>query len=250
MGLIKFELMKKRLDQFLVEKGYFESRAKAQAMIISGKVLVNEKKIEKAGTLIAADSKIRILGDKLKYVSRGGLKLEKALTEFKITVSDKICIDIGASTGGFTDCLLQSGAKKVYAVDVGYGQLDLKIRNDKRVVVKEKTNARYLSKSDFDESVDIVTIDVSFISLTKILPSIFPLLKENGDVIALVKPQFEAKKEQVSKGGIIKDEKVHKEVLEKVKKSAVEIGFNFIAVCESPIFGADGNKEFLIHLKK
>lgn len=242
--------MKKRLDQFLVENGYFESRVRSQAAIMAGQILVNEQKIDKAGTLIDEGSKIRLLGEKLKYVSRGGLKLEKALDEFKIDPAGMICLDIGASTGGFTDCLLQRGAGKVYAVDVGYGQLDLKIRNNPKVVVIEKTNARYLRPEDIADKASLAVIDVSFISLAKILPAVFDLLAVGGQVAALVKPQFEAGKGQVGKGGIVRDESTRREVLSRVIKEAEAIGFAFIASCDSPISGADGNKEFLIHLKR
>ncbi len=242
--------MKKRLDQFLVENGYFESRTRSQAAIMAGQILVNEQKIDKAGTLVDIDSKIRILGEKLKYVSRGGLKLEKALDGFKIDPSGMVCLDIGASTGGFTDCLLQRGAAKVYAVDVGYGQLDLKVRNNPKVVVIEKTNARYLRPEDIPDKAALAVIDVSFISLAKILPAVFDLLSEDGQVVALVKPQFEAGKDQVGKGGIVRDDTTRQEVLQKVIKEAEAIGFTFVASCDSPISGADGNREFLIHLRK
>lgn len=217
---------------------------------MAGQILVNEQKIDKAGTLIDEDSKIRILGEKMKYVSRGGLKLEKALDEFKIDPSGIICLDIGASTGGFTDCLLQRGAAKVYAIDVGYGQLDLKVRNNPKVVVIEKTNARYLRPEDIPDKASLAVIDVSFISLSKILPAVLDLLSADGQVAALVKPQFEAGRDQVGKGGIVKDEQTRQDVLSRVIKDAESIGFKFIASCESPISGADGNKEFLIHLKK
>lgn len=242
--------MKKRLDQFLVENGYFESRTRSQAAIMAGQILVNEQKIDKAGTLVDVDSTIRILGEKLKYVSRGGLKLEKALDEFKIDPSGMVCLDIGASTGGFTDCLLQRGAAKVYAVDVGYGQLDLKIRNNPKVAVIEKTNARYLKSEDIPDKAALAVIDVSFISLSKILPAVLALLENGGQVAALVKPQFEAGKDQVGKGGIVRDEKTRQEVLQRAIKEAESLGFTFIASCDSPISGADGNREFLVHLKK
>lgn len=243
-------IMKKRLDQFLTDNGFFESRTRSQAAIMEGKILVNEQKIDKAGTLIDTGSKIRILGEKMKYVSRGGLKLEKALDEFKIDPTGMICLDIGASTGGFTDCLLQRGAAKVYAIDVGYGQLDLKVRNDPKVVVIEKTNARYLQPQDIPEKASLAVIDVSFISLSNILPAVFDLLSDNGQVAALVKPQFEAGKDRVGKGGIVKDDQTRKDTVARVIKDAENIGFKFIASCESPISGADGNKEFLIHLNK
>jgi 23S rRNA (cytidine1920-2'-O)/16S rRNA (cytidine1409-2'-O)-methyltransferase len=246
--------MKKRLDQFLLDKGIASSRSKAQAIIMAGRVLINEQKIDKAGILVDEKSTIRILGDQNPYVSRGGLKLEKALDEFKADPSGKICLDIGASTGGFTDCLLQRGALKVYAIDVGYGQLDLKIRNDKRVIVIEKTNARNLAPADLykdnKDKADLAVIDVSFISLSKILPAVHGLIKEDGEVVALVKPQFEAGRSEVGKGGVIKDKAVREKALNNVIESAKNIGFNFTASIDSPIKGTDGNIEFLIYLKK
>ncbi|MFC1478597.1 TlyA family RNA methyltransferase [Candidatus Margulisiibacteriota bacterium] len=245
--------MKIRLDILLVEKGLCPSRQKAQGMIMAGLILVNDQKIEKAGHPVDTNSKIRILGDNNPYVGRGGLKLAKALTEFNIDVHDRTCLDIGASTGGFTDCLLQNGARKVYAVDVGHDQLDWKIRSDPRVIVFEKTNARYLTpdvlyKPDTAPAT-LAVIDVSFISLSKILPAVKDLLAPGpGDVIALVKPQFEAGREQVEKGGLVKDPKVHQQVLNNVKAAAAELGFVTAGETESPIFGADGNKEFLLWL--
>ena len=249
--------MKKRLDAVLLEKGLFETRTKAQAVIMAGNVLVNEQKIDKSGMLIDDKSEIRILGNTLKYVSRGGLKLERALTEFSVSPNGRICLDIGASTGGFTDCLLQNGAEKVYAVDVGYGQMDLKVRNDKRVVVIERTNARNLTAdtlyeegTEKDKYASLAVIDVSFISLSKILPAVHALLSEKGEVVALVKPQFEAGRRLVGKGGIVKDKSTHDLVLKNTIDSARSIGFTFVASCASPVKGADGNVEFLIHLKK
>ncbi|MCX5749675.1 MAG: TlyA family RNA methyltransferase [Candidatus Saganbacteria bacterium] len=249
--------MKKRLDQVLAEKGLFESRTKAQAAILAGTILVNEQKIDKSGTLVDEDSEIRILGEKMKYVSRGGLKLEKALDDFKADPSGKICIDIGASTGGFTDCLLQKGAAKVYAVDVGYGQMHLKVRNDKRVVVIERNNARYLTPEvlygiDFETGnfASFFVMDVSFISILKILPALYKLLSENGEVVSLIKPQFEVGRKSVSKGGIVRDKKAVKEMLENIKREAENSGFKVMGTIESPITGADGNVEYFIHLKK
>jgi len=246
--------MKKRLDQLLFEKGIASSRTKAQSIIMAGQVLINEQKIDKAGTLVDEKGTIRILGDQNPYVSRGGLKLEKALDKFKVDPTGRICLDIGASTGGFTDCLLQRGAAKVYAVDVGYGQLDLKIRNDKRVVVIEKTNARNLKPSDLygenDGKADLAVIDVSFISLSKILPAVFDLIKDKGEAIALVKPQFEAGRSEVGKGGVIKDKTVQEKALNNVIESAKKLGFKLINSTASPIKGADGNVEFLVYLKK
>ncbi len=245
--------MKKRLDLLLVEKKLFDSRAKAQAAIMAGLVFVGGVKIDKAGTQIEPDSEIIIKGQPHPYVGRGGLKLAAALKEFKIDVAGKIGLDIGASTGGFTDCLLQHGATKVYAVDVGYGQLAWKLRQDNRVKVVERTNARNLTLNDLElkaSDISLSVIDVSFISLSKILPTVYNLLLDNGEVIALIKPQFEARKEQVGKGGIVRDKKVHQEVIEKVKAEAEAIGFKAQGIIQSPITGAEGNIEFLIYLKK
>ncbi|MEK7376951.1 MAG: TlyA family RNA methyltransferase, partial [Candidatus Margulisiibacteriota bacterium] len=228
--------MKKRLDAVLLEKGLFETRSKAQAVIMAGNVLVNEQKIDKSGTLIDEKSEIRILGNNLKYVSRGGIKLEGALSEFAVSPKGKICLDIGASTGGFTDCILQNSAEKIYAVDVGYGQMDLKVRNDQRVVVIERTNARTLTAetlyekgTEKDKYASLAVIDVSFISLSKILPAIHALLSEKGEVVALVKPQFEAGRKLVGKGGIIKDKSTHDLVLKNTIGAAKSIGFTFVS---------------------
>lgn len=245
--------LKKRLDQLLVEKGLFPSRTRAQAAIMAGSVFVNGQKADKAGHAFSSDAAINIKGESLPYVSRGGLKLEAALKQFKIDVKGKTAIDIGASTGGFTDCLLQHGAEKVYAVDVGYGQLDYKLRKDPRVVVIERTNARNLTLKELGlttSNISLCVIDVSFISLTKILPAVYNLLADKAEVIALIKPQFEAKREQVGKGGIVKDPKVHEEVIEKVSRFARELGFQVKGLIKSPIEGADGNVEFLNHLLK
>lgn len=247
---------KKRLDQLLVEREIFPSRTRAQAAIMAGQVFANGQKIDKAGTKIDEDGSIEVRGEILPYVSRGGIKLEKALKEFKVKVKDKICIDVGASTGGFTDCLLQHGATKVYAVDVGYGQLAWKLRQDPRVEVIERTNVRYLTPEKFQGSVphsasripNFATIDVSFISLSKVLPAVYNLLADKAEVIALIKPQFEARREQVGKGGIVKDEKVHREVIEKIKAKAEAVGFEAKGIIRSPITGADGNAEFFIYL--
>lgn len=251
---------KKRLDQLLVDRQYFSSRSRAQAAILAGIVFVDGKKIDKAGTLCSSESKIEIRGEDHPYVSRGGVKLEKALKEFGVEVKDKVALDVGASTGGFTDCLLQHGAAKVYAVDVGYGQFAWKLRQDPRVVVIERTNIRHLTPEEFKSKIprsefrtpNLSTIDVSFISLSKVLPAVYKLLTDKAEVIALIKPQFEARREQVGKGGIVKDEKVHQEVIEKVKAEAKAkaIGFETKGVIQSPITGADGNKEFLIYLSK
>lgn len=245
--------MKKRLDQLLIERELFESLAKARAAIMAGLVYVGEQKVDKAGTLIEQDSAIEVRGQKHPYVGRGGLKLAKALDEFKIDSKDKLCLDVGASTGGFTDCLLQRGAAKVYAVDVGYGQLAWKLRSDPRVVVIERVNARNLdteSRVTSLESPVLAVIDVSFISLTKILPAVYKVLAGRGEVVALIKPQFEAGRDEVGKGGIVRDEKVRAKVVEKVKAAAIELGFIPQGVTPSPITGADGNVEFLIYLCK
>ncbi|MBU0687477.1 MAG: TlyA family RNA methyltransferase [Candidatus Margulisbacteria bacterium] len=247
-------MTKKRLDILLTEKGFFDSRNKAHSAIMAGQVFVDGQKQVKAGHKYDEDANIEIKGNTLPYVSRGGLKLEKALKEFKVNPAGRICIDVGASTGGFTDCLLQNGAKLVYAVDVGYGQLAWKLQKDDRVIRLDKTNARNLKPEDLYQDqahrADLATIDVSFISLSKIFPALYKLLADQAEVIALVKPQFEAGKKLVEKGGIVKDPKVHKDVLESVTKSAEEIGFKVKGTIESPITGADGNIEFLMFLAK
>lgn len=229
----------------LVKKGLVSTRAKAHSLIMSGAVFIGNIRVDKAGTLVEEDSDILVKDSSLRYVSRGGVKLEAALKGFTIDAQGKVALDIGASTGGFTDCLLQHGASKVYAVDVGYGQLDWKLRNDPRVVVKEKINARYLKPEDIGEPVDICTIDVSFISLTKIIPSLLYILKPNGILIALIKPQFEAGKGEVGKGGIVRDERKHKEIVDKIIGFLEELNFKILGVIPSPILGADGNREFL-----
>ena len=239
--------MKQRLDKLLHEKNLAESREKAKALIMAGKVLVNKVKIDKPGTMIEEKDDIEIIGEKLPYVSRGGFKLEKAIASFPITLAGKIVLDVGASTGGFTDCALQNGADRVYAVDVGYGQLDWKLRQDERVVSMERTNARYLDKESFPEKIDFVTIDVAFISLTRILPAVRNILEE-GDVIALIKPQFEAGREKVGKKGVVRDKKVHQEVIEKIIDFSIEEGFSVKGLTFSPIKGPEGNIEYLIWL--
>lgn len=239
-------MAKVRLDKFLFDTGFASTIESSRALIMAGKVLVNGQKIDKAGALIDADADIRIVGEEIKYVSRGGIKLEKAILEFEADVKDKVCIDIGASTGGFTDCLLQSGAKKVYAVDVGYGLLAWKLRNDPRIVNIEKTNIRYLDKSLIKEKADIITIDVSFISLTKVISVIIDLLRPHGIIIALIKPQFELKRGDVGKGGIVKDEAMHMEAVDKIKDFAITLGLEIKGVIESPILGQKGNREFFI----
>lgn len=241
-------MKKERLDALLMNRALFESRAKAQAAIMAGQILVNEQKIDKPGTPVPPDASIRILGNNLPYVSRGGLKLEKALQIFPISVCDKVVADIGASTGGFTDCALQNGAAKVYAIDVGYGQLAWKLRNDERVVNLERTNVRYLEANSLPEQVDVATIDVAFISLDKILPAVHKILKPEGFVIALIKPQFEAGKENVGKKGVVRDANVHEDVINNVIAFSKEEGFGIAGLDFSPIKGPEGNIEYLLHL--
>ena len=241
-------MKKERLDVLLVNRGMFESRAKAQAAVMAGQVLVNEQKIDKPGTPVAPEVTIRLLGNKLPYVSRGGLKLEKALQIFPISVEGKVVADIGASTGGFTDCMLQNGAVKVYAIDVGYGQLAWQLRNDERVVNMERTNVRYLEADSLPEQVDAATIDVAFISLDKILPAVHKILKPEGFVVALIKPQFEAGKENVGKKGVVRDAAVHEQVINNVISFAKSEGFGIAGLDFSPIKGPEGNIEYLLHL--
>ena len=241
---------KSRLDILLVERGLQESRQRAQAAIMSGLVFVNGQRVDKPGTSISNEAAIEIRGNPLKYVSRGGLKLEKALANFDVTVDGKVCTDVGSSTGGFTDCMLQNGAVKVFAIDVGHGQLDWKLRQDERVVCMEKTNIRYVQPEDLGEPIDFSSIDVSFISLTKVLLPIRNYLKENGEIVALIKPQFEAGREKVGKKGVVREKSTHIEVIEKVTDYAVAIGFEVAALEFSPIKGPEGNIEYLVHLKK
>jgi len=243
-------MAKIRLDVLLVNRGLCESRSRAQAEIMAGNVLVNDVKIDKPGTPTSEDVTVRILGNKLPYVSRGGLKLEKALKVFPINLDGKVVADIGASTGGFTDCALQNGAKKVYAIDVGYGQLAWKLRNDQRVINLERTNVRYLDPSVLTEMVDVVTIDVAFISLNLVLPSVWKILKEDGFVVALIKPQFEAGKENVGKKGVVRDADVHVNVISMVVENARANDYKACGLDYSPIKGPEGNIEFLLLLKK
>lgn len=240
---------KTRLDVLLTEQGLQESRQKAQATIMSGLVFVNGQRVDKPGAAVPNDAKIEIRGNTLKYVSRGGLKLEKAMAEFPIELNGCICGDIGASTGGFTDCMLQNGVKKVYAVDVGYGQLAWSLRNDGRVVCMERTNVRYLTPEIIPESLDFGTVDVSFISLKLILPALQKLMKPEGELVCLVKPQFEAGREKVGKKGVVRDPKVHLEVLEQFLHHASESGFSVKGLSFSPIRGPEGNIEYLGYLK-
>ena len=242
--------MKDRLDILLVKRGLAESREKAKAVIMSGIVYVDGQKEDKAGQTFADTANIEVRGSTLKYVSRGGLKLEKAMECFDVSVKDKVCMDIGASSGGFTDCMLQNGAKKVYAVDVGHGQLAWKLRNDTRVVVMEKTNIRYVKPEDIGESIDFASIDVSFISLSKVLPAAYNLLGERGEIVALIKPQFEAGREKVGKKGVVREKSTHIEVIQNCFAYARENGF-FVRELEfSPVKGPEGNIEYLYHLVK
>lgn len=239
-------MKKERLDQLLVQKGLVASRAKGRALIMAGEVFVNGCKAEKAGTLVACEDQIEIRGDILPYVSRGGLKLEKAIETFHLDLTDKIMLDVGASTGGFTDCALQHGARQVFAIDVGYGQLAWSLRQDKRVVVFERTNARYLTKEQINVLVDLITIDVSFISLRKVLVPLFSFLKKGGSIVALIKPQFEAGKELVGKKGVVKDPLVHQQVIEDIITFSKDIPLVVKGLTFSPIRGPEGNIEFLI----
>jgi 23S rRNA (cytidine1920-2'-O)/16S rRNA (cytidine1409-2'-O)-methyltransferase len=242
-------VIKQRLDKLMVERALAPSREKAQALIMACQVVVGDHTACKAGQLVPVDADIRIKGDLLPYVSRGGLKLRKALDEFNIDVKGLVVIDVGASTGGFTDCLLQAGAARVIAVDVGYGQLAWKLQQDPRVVSMEKTNIRYLTSEHIGEVPDLTVIDASFISLAKVLPATLQLLKPGGRIIALIKPQFEVGKGEVGKGGIVRDPAAHEKVIEAVRNTAVELGLTVAGLCESPITGADGNREFLILLQ-
>ncbi len=241
---------KTRLDVLLTERGLLDSRQKAQATIMSGIVFVNGQRVDKVGTAVANDALIEIRGTTLPYVSRGGLKLEKAMQTFPLTLTGKICADIGASTGGFTECMLQNGAKKVYAVDVGYGQLDWKLRNDARVVCMERTNARYLTHEEIPEELDFASVDVSFISLKLIFPALYGLLREGGEIACLIKPQFEAGREKVGKKGVVRDPTVHLEVLEHFLIHAKENHFTVLGITYSPIRGPEGNIEYLGFLRK
>ena len=241
---------KQRLDVLLVEKGLAPSREKAKAIIMAGIVYVDGNKEDKAGTTFPENAVIEVKGKTLPYVSRGGLKLEKAMQKFPITLSGKVCMDVGSSTGGFTDCMLQNGATKVYAIDVGHGQLAWKLRNDERVVCMEKTNIRYVVPEDIDELAAFSSIDVSFISLTKVLLPVKNLLTEDGQVVCLIKPQFEAGREKVGKKGVVRDKAVHEEVIERIITFALENGFSVHHLEYSPIKGPEGNIEYLVHIEK
>jgi 23S rRNA (cytidine1920-2'-O)/16S rRNA (cytidine1409-2'-O)-methyltransferase len=237
-----------RLDRLVVERGLAESREKAQALIMAGEVIVDGRKAQKPGEAVSSTSQIEVL-TRPRFVGRGGLKLQGALEHFRVDPTGKICLDVGASTGGFTDCLLQNGALRVHAVDVGHGQFDWKLRNDPRVVVYENLNARHLTPEHIGESVNLAVCDVSFISVTLILPAIVPLLNPGGEMIVLVKPQFEAGREQVGKGGIIRDPAVQQAACDRVAAAAAELGFA-TTIIESPILGAEGNREFLLHARR
>ncbi len=242
--------MKERLDILLVNRSLAPSREKAKAMIMAGNVFVENEREDKPGTKFDENVNIEIHGKTLPYVSRGGLKLEKAMKSFEIDLKDCICMDIGASTGGFTDCMLQNGAAKVYSVDVGYGQFDWKLRNDNRVVCMEKTNIRYVKPEDIDDMLDFASCDVSFISLSKVLPAAYNLLKDKGEMVCLIKPQFEAGKEKVGKKGVVRDPKVHLEVIENVLDFTIDAGFSILNIDYSPIKGPEGNIEYLMYIKK
>jgi len=236
-----------RLDRLLVERGLVNSREKAQALILAGQVLVNEQKVEKCGAAVATDAALRLVGEPMKYVSRAGYKLEGALNYFHVECAGKVCLDIGASTGGFTDCLLQRGARQVVAVDVGTNQLDWKLRHDPRVVSRENVNARYLTPEQIGEAIQVLTMDVSFISVTLIIPALPPLLTPGTEALILVKPQFEVGRGQVGKGGIVRDERLHEEAIAKVTCSLVQTGFGQLASVESCLPGAEGNREYFLH---
>ena len=240
-------MKKERIGNILVKFGFADSVSKAQALVMSGVVLADEKRVEKPSEFFLPNVKIRIKGNsqEKKYVGRGGLKLEKALAYFQICVSEYVCLDVGSSTGGFTDCLLQNGAKKVYAVDVGTNQLDWRLRNDRRVEVREQVNARHLKPEDFGEKFDLIVMDVSFISVTKIIAALVPLIKPNGKIIILIKPQFEIARSEVEAGGIVRDEAKQTRVIAEVNAFAETCGLNVVSVIDSPITGAEGNREFL-----
>lgn len=241
--------MKKRIDLLLVEKGYFESREKAKKAIMAGLVFVNNQRCDKAGVDFEEDSDITVKGNPIPYVSRGGLKLEKAINNFNLDLNEKVCMDIGASTGGFTDCMLKNGAKKVFSIDVGYGQLAWKLRQDDRVVCMERKNIRYVTSEDINEEVNFSSIDVSFISLKLVLPKCKELMKDGAEIVALIKPQFEAGKDKVGKKGVVRDKSTHIEVIKNIADFSLDNGFEILNLDYSPIKGPEGNIEYLIHLK-
>jgi 23S rRNA (cytidine1920-2'-O)/16S rRNA (cytidine1409-2'-O)-methyltransferase len=250
---VTFSQLKIRLDKLLVDRGITPSRERAHALILAGKVLVNEQKTEKAGALVEADCELRLLGEDLRYVSRGGLKLEKALAHWKIDLARKTCLDVGASTGGFSDCMLQHGARRVIAVDTGYGQMEFRLRNDPRLRLLEKTNARYLTPEQLGEPIDFVAMDVSFISATLVLPAVTqaffsdPAKREARQMVVLVKPQFEVGRDLVGKGGIVRDQVAQKSAVLKVETTLRNLGATRTDLTESPILGAEGNREFLLY---
>lgn len=241
---------KERLDILLVEKGIIASRERAKTNIMAGKVFVDGQRVDKAGAKVSVNANIEFKGDTIPYVSRGGLKLEKALKEFPLKLEGKVCMDIGASTGGFTDCMLQNGASKVFSVDVGYGQFAWKLRTDERVVCMERTNIRYVTPEDIGEKLDFASIDVSFISLKTIMPATINLLKDNGEVVALIKPQFEAGREKVGKKGVVREESTHKEVVLGIVNYLLEHNLNVLGISYSPIKGPEGNIEYLVYFSK
>ena len=241
---------KERVDKLLVDRGMVSSRERAKALIMEGKVIVDDIRVDKAGIKVPIDSLLRLKANEIPYVSRGGLKLAHAIDDFKPEVKDKVALDVGASTGGFTDCLLQSGASKVYAVDVGYGQLAWRLKQDSRVVCLERRNIRYLDPKEIDEDIDLAVVDTSFISLTKVLPRVIELIRVGGSIIALIKPQFEVEKGEVGKGGIVRAPAKHQQVIEKIKHFATLSNLRVLRLIDSPILGADGNKEFLIYMMK
>ena len=243
-------MAKQRLDQYLVDQGLVPSRSMAQSIIMAGEVFVNGQKASKAGEAVTGEEQIELRSKTLQYVSRGGLKLEKAMQVFPVQLDGKVCMDIGASTGGFSDCMLQNGASKVYAIDVGYGQLAWKLRQDERVINLERTNIRYVTEDHVPESIDFFSVDVSFISLKLVLPVAFSLLKESGQGVCLIKPQFEAGREKVGKKGVVRDPEVHIEVIEKVLDFTKEIGFSVLGLDYSPVKGPEGNIEYLMYVGK
>ncbi len=244
--------VKTRLDKLLMERGITPSRERAQALILAGKVLVNEQKIEKAGAAVEHDAALRLLGEDLRYVSRGGVKLEKALDHWRIDLTGKVCLDVGASTGGFSDCMLQRGASRVIAVDTGYGQMDFRLRNDPRMRLLEKKNSRYLNRADLGADIDFVAMDVSFISATLVLPAVIQAafgneMSKKGQIVVLVKPQFEVGRDLVGKGGIVRDESAQRDAVRKVEETLHRLGGTETAWIDSPILGAEGNREFLLY---
>lgn len=243
-------MAKERLDKLLLQLGLVPSRERAKALILAGQVIVDDQRVDKVGTQVSLAANIRIKGEDLRYVSRGGLKLEKALHEFHLQIRGCIALDVGASTGGFTDCLLQHGVRKVFAVDVGYGQLAWKLREDQRVVNMERCNIRHLHPEQLPECPDLAVIDASFISLSKVLPATLNLLKPEAEIIALIKPQFEVGRGKVGKGGVVKDVIQQSQVVDDIRSLSIELGCKVLGVIESPIYGQKGNREFLIHLKK